>query len=94
MQWNDGKQITIAGESAPESDRGPAVSVGQLDNNTFYLAYVGTGGENLYLSYLEIDPDNPLTWQDAKWQGNKRMKLPNGFEPTANDRPATAFFCV
>ena len=89
MSWNDGKQITIAGESAPESNHGPALAV---DTNAIYVAYVGEGGENLYLSYRDINPNDPQSWLNAPWGGNKRVKLTNGSEPQANDRPAIAIF--
>jgi hypothetical protein len=85
MNWSDGKQITIPGKSAAKSDQGPALAASA---NVIYLAYVGTGGENLYLSYLDIDPKNPSGWQAATWQGNEQVRLSDGTKPEANSRPA------
>jgi hypothetical protein len=89
MQWYSAGQIKIKGESAPESDQGPAVAT---DGSTIYLAYVGTGGKNLYTSSCEIDQASPQSWSAAVWQGNTRVKLPGGEEPTANDRPAIGIY--
>lgn len=91
MQWFGGSQIKVKGASDPESDHGPAMAT---DGSTIYLAYVGTGGKNLYTSFGEIDPANSQTWQTPVWQGNTRVKLVNGEEPTANDRPAIAIYPV
>jgi hypothetical protein len=89
MQWFDGGQIKIKGASAPESDQGPAMAT---DGNSIYLAYVGNDGKNLYTSSCEIDAANPQSWPNAFWQGNERVRLGGGEEPTANDRPAIAIY--
>jgi len=81
ITWDGNFQIKT-GSTTPQSSHGLALA---LLNNRLYMAYVGSGGKNLWYSYIE-QGQNSFT----NWQGNKQIEINSKNIPLSSDRPALA----
>jgi hypothetical protein len=78
--WQGNVQIKV-GSKHPQSSHGPALAV---LNDTLYMVYVGSGGKNLWYSYL------PARGGFNDWQGNEQIKISSRSIPLSSYRPALA----
>jgi hypothetical protein len=81
MNWGGGFKIKMTDGSIPRSDHAPALT---SDSETVvYMAYVGKGGENLYLASC-----NASNGTFTSWQGNHQIKSIHGEVPQGHGTPA------
>lgn len=81
ITWDGNFQIKTD-STTPQSSHGLALA---LLNNRLYMVYVGTGGKNLWYSYIQ-QGQNSFT----NWQGNEQIKISSKNIPLSSDRPALA----
>jgi hypothetical protein len=85
MQWHDGNKINTS-SGTPRSDQGPTIAVNDI-TNMMYMAYIGKGGQNLYVSTCSTAGGS-----FGSWEGNKQIKSAGGHVPLSRERPAVEIF--